>query len=45
VAYDVPTALIETRIAPGMKLKGSPTAEHRLAFGRELLEAMAEVVQ
>jgi hypothetical protein len=45
VAYDVPTALIETRIAPGKKLNGSPTAEHRLAFGRELLEAMAEAVQ
>jgi hypothetical protein len=45
VTYNVPTALIETRIAPGKKLKGSPTAEHRLAFGRELLEAMAEAVQ
>ncbi|MES2693703.1 MAG: M14 family zinc carboxypeptidase, partial [Verrucomicrobiota bacterium] len=45
VAYGVPTALIETRIAPGKKLKGSPTAEHRYAFGRELLEAMAEAVQ
>ena len=45
VAYNVPMALIETRIAPGKKLKGSPTAEHRLAFGRELLEAMAEAVQ
>lgn len=45
VAYRVPTALIETRIAPGRKLGGSPTAEHRLAFGRELLEAMAESVQ
>ncbi len=45
VTYGVPTALIETRIAPGKKLKGSPTAEHRTAFGRELLEAMAEAAQ
>ncbi len=45
VDYDVPMALIETRIAPGKKLKGSPTAEHRLAFGRELLVAMAESVK
>jgi len=45
VAYNVPTALIETRIAPGRKLGGSPTAEHRLAFGPELLRAMAEAVE
>ena len=44
-AYGVPLVLIETRIAPGKKLNGSPTAEHRLAFGRELLLAMAEAVQ
>jgi hypothetical protein len=45
VTYDVPSALIEMRIAPGKKLKGSPTAEHRLAFGRELILAMAQSVQ
>ena len=45
VAYNVPTALIETRIAPGRKLGGSPTAEHRLAFGPELLRVMAEAVE
>lgn len=45
VTYDVPTALVETRIAPGKKLKGSPTAEHRTAFGSELLLAMAKSVE
>jgi hypothetical protein len=45
VTYDVPMALIETRIAPGRKLKGSPTAEQRTAFGKELLLAMVESVQ
>jgi hypothetical protein len=43
--YGVPIMLIELRIAPGKKLKGSPTAEQRTAFGRELLEAMAEAVE
>jgi hypothetical protein len=45
VTYGVPAALIELRIAPGKKLGGSPTAEHRLAFGRELLTAMAGAVE
>ncbi len=45
VTYQVPTALIETRIAPGRKLGGSPTVEHRLAFGPELLRVMAEAVK
>ena len=36
---------LETRIAPGKKLNGSPTAAHRQTFGGELLEAMAESVQ
>jgi hypothetical protein len=43
--YGVPIVLIELRIAPGKKLNGSPTAEQRTAFGRELLEAMAEAVK
>lgn len=45
VEYNVPMALIELRIAPGNKLKGLPTAEQRLAFGRELLQVMAESVR
>ena len=43
--YDLPLVLIETRIAPGKKLNGPPTAEQRTAFGRELLLAMAEAVE
>jgi hypothetical protein len=45
VEYGVPLVLIESRIAQAKKLGGWPTAEHRTAFGRELLEAMAESVK
>lgn len=45
VTYNVPLVLIELRIAPGKKLKGSPTVAQRTAFGRELLLAMAESVK
>ena len=45
VEYNVPSVLIETRITPGTKLGGSPTAEQRTAFGRELLLAMAAAVE
>lgn len=42
---DVPLVLVEMRIAPGRKLGGSPTVEHRISFGPELLLAMAEAVR
>lgn len=44
-AYGVPYGLIETRIALGKKLGARPTAEHRLEFGRQLIEAMAKAVR
>ena len=37
-----PAALIELRISAGKKLGRHPTTADRLAFGRELVEAMAE---
>lgn len=43
--YGVPYALIETRISLGKKLGARPTAEHRLLFGRQLIQAMAKAVQ
>ena len=42
--YNVPVVLIESRITPAKKLNGSPTAEQRTAFGRELLQAMADAL-
>jgi hypothetical protein len=39
----IPAALIELRISAGKKLGRHPTTADRLAFGRELIEAMAEV--
>jgi hypothetical protein len=43
--YGVPYGLIETRIAFGKKLNARPTAEHRLLFGRQLIETMAKAVR
>jgi hypothetical protein len=43
--YGVPYGLIETRIALGKKLGARPTAEHRLLFGRQLIETMAKAVK
>jgi hypothetical protein len=43
--YNVPYVLIETRIAHGQKLGARPTAEHRMAFGRELIQVMAKSVR
>jgi hypothetical protein len=45
VEYRVPLVLIESRVAPGKKVHGYPTAEQRTAFGPELLQAMAEAVR
>jgi hypothetical protein len=38
----VPVALMELRIGPSKKLGRRPTADDRLQFGRELIQAMAE---
>jgi hypothetical protein len=43
--YGVPYGMIETRIAFGKKLNARPTAEHRLEFGRQLIQAMAKAVK
>lgn len=43
--YGVPYALIETRISLGKKLGARPTAEHRLLFGRQLIQTMAKAVE
>ena len=40
----VPVALMELRIGPSKKLGRRPTAEDRVQFGRELVEAMALAV-
>jgi hypothetical protein len=37
--------MIETRISMGKKLGARPTAEHRLEFGRQLIQAMAKAVK
>jgi hypothetical protein len=42
--YRVPVMLMEQRIATSKKLGRRPTVEDRFAFGRALLEAMAEAV-
>jgi hypothetical protein len=44
-AYGVPYGMIETRISMGKKLGARPTAEHRLEFGRQLIQAMAKAVK
>ncbi|MGH7995775.1 MAG: M14-type cytosolic carboxypeptidase [Opitutaceae bacterium] len=41
----VPVVLMEERIARNSKLGGWPTAEERLAFGRQLIEVMAEAAR
>lgn len=43
--YGVPYAIIETRISLGKKMGARPTAEHRLEFGRQLIQAMAKAVR
>jgi hypothetical protein len=40
----VPVALMELRTGPSPKLGRQPTAEDRLAFGQDLITAMAEAV-
>jgi hypothetical protein len=44
-SYGVPYGMIETRISLGKKLGARPTAEHRLLFGRQLIETMAKAVK
>ncbi len=41
----VPVALMELRIGPSAKLGRRPMAEDRLAFGKELIAALAEAVR
>lgn len=41
----VPVVLMEQRIGPGKKLGHRPTVEDRLAFGRELVIAMARAMR
>lgn len=44
-AYDVPYALLESRVVTGRKLGTPPSIAQRLAFGRELITVMAESVR
>ena len=43
--FKIPAFLMEQRVAYNEKLKRLPTVEDRLAFGRQLVDAMAAALR